>query len=105
MSDYTLVQHSSGLFTRRGIPEDAEGDYDCWGEKYEGTAQDNSDDRSKRGRTAALETHGNARLTADDVRKLRAGTVTADEIAALRDVTMGAVHHALTGRNWKNLED
>jgi hypothetical protein len=71
---------------------------------YEGTNVDNMRDKVERGRAPALDAHGMARLTADDVRQLRAGTVTPMEIAVLRGVTPGAVYHARSGRNWRSLD-
>jgi hypothetical protein len=72
---------------------------------YEGTNVDNMRDKVERGRAPALEEHGMARLTADDVRQLRAGVVKDGEIAALRGVTIGAARHARVGITWKSLDN
>lgn len=71
---------------------------------YEGTVKDNVRDKVVRGRTPALEQHGRARLTAQDVKDLRDRKVSVKEMAKLRGVSKSTCYHARTGRNWKSLQ-
>lgn len=71
-----------------------------------GTNADNAADRDRKGRQARGESNGHAKLTADQVRAIRAARLlgsTLAELAARHGVSLVAVHDVLSGRTWAHV--
>lgn len=70
-----------------------------------GTNAANRADSVRKARHAFGERGGHAKLTAEDVRTIRSlrGEVTYVKLAARFGVTLGAIGHIMTSRNWRNL--
>jgi hypothetical protein len=71
---------------------------------YPGTAQDNSDDASARGRRPVGERNHFAKLTETDVRAIRIAAGTQNEIAARFGVTRGLIAQIRLGKIWKHVK-
>lgn len=73
---------------------------------WQGTMQDNHDDREAKGHTARGETGGMTKLTQVQVlqiRQLLAAGHTQENIAASFDVTDGSISNIKTGRTWSHI--
>lgn len=72
---------------------------------FVGTMKDNTDDMVAKGRSARGEMHGNNKLSANDVRMIRAtyadGGVTQKGLAAFFDVTKGCIGDIVRNTNWQ----
>lgn len=72
-----------------------------------GTQLDNIADMVAKGRSRACgvrgERHHAARLTADDVRAIRASTESGRAVAQRYGITFGQVSHIRTGRKWRHV--
>lgn len=71
-----------------------------------GTAKDNADDRERHGRTARGERTGNARFSAEIVKRIReygAQGLGSAEIGRLVGERRARVHELLTRKTWKHL--
>lgn len=70
---------------------------------YLGTHDDNMADRTARGRVPKGEKHNQARLTAAQVREIRASNKTQAALAARYGVSESAICHAVSRRTWRNV--
>lgn len=68
---------------------------------FVGTAQDNMDDRARKGRTVYGSKHSRTILTEQDVREIRKSTLSQRKIASQYGVSRGAIKEILNGNNWK----
>lgn len=68
-----------------------------------GTQADNIADAVGRGRIRRGEAHGQAKLTEEQVRYIRASSERASDLAALFSVTPAAIINVRLGRTWKHL--
>ena len=64
------------------------------------TRADNHADKLKHGTDNRGERHKMARMTEDDVRALRAGTITPDDVVHVRGVSKNAAYMARCGASW-----
>lgn len=75
-----------------------------------GTQVDNLEDCVAKGRNAVFvgEAHGQAKLTEDDVRAIRAeyaaGGVTLRALASRYGMSVGGLHHIILGRTWTHVK-
>ena len=69
-----------------------------------GTQDDNINDRVRRGRSAAGDKHGRAKLTSADVANIRLSQEPISILAKNYGVNRETVRAAKSGRNWKALE-
>ncbi len=69
-----------------------------------GTNKDNTDDRTKKGRSAKGEGHGMVKLTENDVRAIRKSSKTQKQLADQYGVTEGTIAHIIHRRSWKHVE-
>ena len=73
-----------------------------------GTAADNQADMAIKGRAKRLhgETNGQAKITAEDVKQIRAlrGKIPYGKIANRYGVSLSAIAHVMTGRSWSHIK-
>lgn len=74
-----------------------------------GTHQDNVRDRNAKGRQARGESHSRAKLTAEQIRDIRAryarGGISQRELAADYGLTKSGIAAIVSGRSWRHLSD
>jgi hypothetical protein len=68
-----------------------------------GSYQDNTDDMVAKGRSMTGERNGSAKLTAEDVRSIRASPRATRDLAHLYKVAKDTIRDAKVGRTWKSL--
>ena len=81
----------------------------CWNPDhlFLGTPRDNTLDMFRKGRNATFfgEKNSQAKLTTDTVRQIREqyslGHTSLTKLAAIHGVTFQAIHHIVTGKNWR----
>jgi len=68
-----------------------------------GTTQDNTADRHRKGRSARGECDGNVKLTAADVRAIRASTWNQGDLAFAYSVSQQTISNIILGKTWRHV--
>lgn len=114
---YMSAYRASYRMYKGDIPAGAQVCHDCDNPRcvnpdhlWLGSQTDNLNDCVAKGRNAVFlgEAHGQAKLTENDVRALRAdyaaGGVTLKALAARYGMSVGGIHHIILGRTWTHVK-